>query len=197
MPQEMPRIFTVDLATDAALTPVSHNGYTMQSTAMPPVVLTVDGVTADPGLWILVKDQADAAQNGLYQVINQGVAGTTPWVIQRVSPASSLDNNMLVYVVAGTANANTMWRLDTADPITAGSTSLSWLQSSLVSSLALPSSAPSAALTPVTITQAANAGSADVGPTQTAVTNLETAVNTNSTSIASIILALQNAGILA
>ena len=63
---------------------------------------TIDGVTLAIHDRVLVKDQSDAAENGIY------VVGTTP---ARSADFSDADEVLgaVVYVVAGTVNASTAW----------------------------------------------------------------------------------------
>src|SRR5712671_417914 len=82
---------------------------------------TIDGVAVAAGDRVLVKDQTDATTNGLYN------AATGPWT--RTIDAnnnSQFAQGMMVAVANGTANANGLFRLTTANPITLGGSALNW-----------------------------------------------------------------------
>ena len=82
---------------------------------------TLDGITLATGDRVLVKDQSAGAENGIYEVA--------------ASPARAYDQStddpafgFLVYVIAGTANAGTVWKnTNTAAP-TIGTTALTFVQ---------------------------------------------------------------------
>lgn len=84
---------------------------------------TVDGVALAVGDRVLVKDQTTASQNGIY------VVSATAW-----SRAPDADNNpggevtsgMFCFVEEGTVNADCGFVLTTNDPITLGTTALSF-----------------------------------------------------------------------
>lgn len=84
---------------------------------------TVDGVALSVGDRVLVKDQSTASQNGIY------VVASGSW-----TRASDADNNpggevtsgMFTFVELGTVNANCGFVLTTSDPITLGTTDLSF-----------------------------------------------------------------------
>lgn len=74
---------------------------------------TIDGIAVVSGDRVLVKDQADAKENGIYN------ADTGDW-----DRAADFDGNLdittgtLMIVNYGTANANTYWRVSSVSPIT-------------------------------------------------------------------------------
>ncbi|PLV19750.1 phage tail protein, partial [Pseudomonas guariconensis] len=83
---------------------------------------TVDGVALTAGARVLVKDQAAAKDNGLYQVVAGG-----PWT--RCADADSsgeMTPGLLVPVERGTANGDSVWQLVTDAPITLGVTALTF-----------------------------------------------------------------------
>jgi stress response protein SCP2 len=85
---------------------------------------TIDGVSVVDGDRVLVKNQSTGSQNGIYIVTDGGA-----WT--RSSDADSdieVDSGLFVFVEEGTANADTGWVLSTNDPITLGSTSLTFTQ---------------------------------------------------------------------
>jgi hypothetical protein len=85
---------------------------------------TVDGVTLVTGDRILIKDQATGSENGIYTV-NSGGAPTR---------ATDFDSNAEVtsgaftFVEEGTVNGDGGFVLTTNDPITVGTTSLTFVQ---------------------------------------------------------------------
>ncbi len=82
---------------------------------------TIDGVVLAAGDRVLVKDQTDATTNGLYNV------ATGPWT--RTIDAnnnSHFAQGLMVAVGNGTANANGLFRLTALNPITLGTSALTW-----------------------------------------------------------------------
>jgi len=100
-------------------------------------VLGIDGVTLAVGNRILLKDQTDAKQNGIYVVTTLG-SGSSTWLITR---ASDSDNSITgqvsagdaVYVQGGTTNINQAF-IETTDgtgtngAIIIGTDSITWTQ---------------------------------------------------------------------
>ena len=83
---------------------------------------------------VLVKNESNAAYNGVYTVTNQG-SGSTNWVLTRAtdfnqpgSGSNYISPGAYVFVVNGSANANTSWVQSTPLPITVGTTSLAFIQ---------------------------------------------------------------------
>jgi len=96
----------------------------------------VDGVTLSVNDRVLVAGQSTGSQNGIYYVQTVGAGSTGTWV--RTVDASSTGQilgGMLVMVSQGTTYADTVWELTTDDPITVGTTSLTFVQSNGSSSL--------------------------------------------------------------
>lgn len=83
----------------------------------------VDGVTLATGDRILLKNQAAAAENGIYTVAASGAP-------TRATDADSSGDlvGAAVFVSEGTTNGNTLWVLTTDAPITVGTTALVWAQ---------------------------------------------------------------------
>jgi hypothetical protein len=84
---------------------------------------SIDGVTLATGDRILIKNQATAADNGIYVVAASGAPA-------RATDADSGAElvNASCYVSEGTANADTQWCCTTNAPITLGATSLAFAQ---------------------------------------------------------------------
>jgi hypothetical protein len=90
---------------------------------------TLDSVSLGIGNRILVKDQTNGAQNGLYVVRSVGTGSNGWWTRTLDSNQSSFVTSGLTVVVAqGTVNAGQEFRLTTPDPITLNTTSLSFLR---------------------------------------------------------------------
>jgi hypothetical protein len=130
-------------ATTANLTATYNNGSSgigatlTNSGAL--TALIVDGHTytsgdVTAGSRLLVKNQTDQTQNGVYVVTNQG-SGSTAWVLTRASDydtsgtgINEVDQGDYILVIYGSTNANTAWIQQTPLPITIGSTSIVFLQ---------------------------------------------------------------------
>lgn len=89
---------------------------------------TVDGVTAVVGDRFLDKDHATGSVRGIYTVTNLG-SGGTPWVVTRAvdcDASSEVTCGLTVLVEEGTVAAGKPFILTTANPITLGTTSLTF-----------------------------------------------------------------------
>lgn len=84
---------------------------------------TVDGVALATGDRILIKNQATAAENGIYTVNASGA----PTRATDADAAGELEG-AAVYVREGTTNAGTAWTLQTTGTITVGTTGLTFTQ---------------------------------------------------------------------
>ena len=104
----------VALATTAALPTCNYNngtdgvGATLTATAN--AALTVDSGTVSVGYSILVKNQADAKQNGIYSVTATGSAGAV-WVLTRRTdsdnnPSGEVQKGDAIFVTGGSTNVN-------------------------------------------------------------------------------------------
>lgn len=83
---------------------------------------TIDGVSVTGGQRVLVKNQANAALNGIYN------ANSGAWTISSDSITGELTSGALVLSVGGSTQAGTQWYLQTPDPITVGTTNQTWTQ---------------------------------------------------------------------
>ena len=87
--------------------------------------LTVDGSAQTTGKSILVKNQVDGKQNGIYYITAQGIDGSAPFVLTRRSDS---DNNIAgqvkpgdaIFVVGGTNNGGQAFTLTTTGTGTGG-----------------------------------------------------------------------------
>lgn len=113
----------------AASTRVSNTRTANANGAFP----TIDGVNS----WsvddrILDKDNATGADRGIWAIVSPGSV-STPWVLARTGDADTsaeFTGGLRVPVVSGTLNGGKVFKLDTADPITLNTTSLSFSQDS-------------------------------------------------------------------
>ena len=134
----------VGYATTAALPAATYNngtgGVNATLTANANGALTVDGYTftspADNGTRILIKNQSNGAENGVYTLTQAGNSSPgAPFILTRSSDMDSvgtgvdqIDEGDFFLVTSGTANANTAWVQQTPPPITIGTTALVFQQ---------------------------------------------------------------------
>jgi hypothetical protein len=129
---------SVRLATVAALPANTYNngssGVGATLTANANGALSVDGVAAVVGNRILVKNEAAAANNGVYTVTQVG-DGSTPYILTRATDFDSagtgvdqIDQGDFFLVTAGSTLANTSWVQQTPLPITVGTTAITFTQ---------------------------------------------------------------------
>ena len=85
---------------------------------------TMDGVVLATNDRILLKDQADATENGIRIVQASGAPIRAP----DADANAEVTANLTVFVEEGTSNADTSWTLTTNDPITVDVTSLTFAQ---------------------------------------------------------------------
>ena len=124
------------LATTAALTVDYANGTAgvgaTLTNAGTLAALTLDSIPAVAGDRILIKDQSDAIQNGIYTVTNIGSAAAA-WVLTR---ATDFDNNPdgevgggdFIFVQEGTSQADNGYVVTTNGIITVGTTTIDFVQ---------------------------------------------------------------------
>lgn len=85
---------------------------------------TIDGQTLVTGWRVLVKNQTAGEENGIYVVPASGAASRAT----DADTSAEVTMGMSVWVRLGTAHANQEWTLSTADPITLGTTALTFVQ---------------------------------------------------------------------
>ena len=83
---------------------------------------TIDGISCVDGDRVLVKNQTTTANNGVYEV------DTGTWSRTKdCDGAYDLKNGTLIFVRQGTTNGNKIFKCSATDPITIGTTSLSFV----------------------------------------------------------------------
>lgn len=107
---------------------------------------TIDGVSVVAGDRVLVKNQTTGSQNGIY------VAASSSWSRATDCDADAeVKAGLTTFVSEGTTNGNALYTLTTDDPITVGSTALTFTQTA---SITLGSA------TPLALASSGSAGSA-------------------------------------
>ena len=136
---------------------------------------TVDGITLVANDRVLVTGQTTGSQNGLYYVSTLGTGSNGTWT-------RSSDGNvtgeilagLIVMVTEGTTYADTQWKLTTDDPITIGTTALTFVQNYLANSISSGTSNVSVrAGANVTISSAGTANVLTISSTGTVVSGTE------------------------
>ena len=84
----------------------------------------VDGVTLVTGDRILLKNQSNGAENGIYTVNATGA----PTRATDADASADVTAGLTAFVSEGTTNGNSSWTLTTDDAITLGTTSLTFTQ---------------------------------------------------------------------
>lgn len=129
---------SVDHATTTALPTCTYNngssGVGATLTASANGALSIDGFAVSTADRVLIKNQANQAQNGVYVVTQTGSAGT-PFILTRASDFNTagsgpnqIDAGDFFLVTTGTVNANTAWVQQTPLPITIGTTAIVFVQ---------------------------------------------------------------------
>ena len=124
--------------------------------------LVLDGVTVDVDDRVLIYEQTDATQNGVYTVTNVG-SGSTNWVLTRATDADSyapsdpdsLGQGDAFFVQEGNTGAGELYVMNTEGTITFGTTDITFVQ---ISSAAIYSAGSGIALTGTEFSVAAGSG---------------------------------------
>lgn len=123
------------VATTTALDAYTPSGSPAVLTADANGLLQIDGVNLNDGDSILVKDESGANEkyNGVYTVTDAGGndPGGSPFILTRRDDANTsieVNTGDTYFVQEGTANGGTTWSLQTAPPITLGTTALHFVQ---------------------------------------------------------------------
>lgn len=85
---------------------------------------TIDGVVVATGDRVLLKNQTAGAENGIYVVVASGAASRST----DADVSADVTSGMYVFVSEGTVSADMSYVLTTNDPITLGTTALSFTQ---------------------------------------------------------------------
>ena len=129
---------SVDHATTTALPTCTYNngssGVGATLTASANGALSIDGFAVSTADRVLIKNQVNQAQNGVYVVTQTGSAGA-PFILTRASDFNTagsgpnqIDAGDFFLVTTGTVNANTAWVQQTPLPITIGTTAIVFVQ---------------------------------------------------------------------
>jgi LysM repeat protein len=92
---------------------------------------TLDGQAVSVGQRVLIKDQTNQIQNGVYTLTNNGSAGVTAWVLTRAtdqdnSVSGEMANGDDFSVIGGTVNAGKSFVNSTTGTITIGTTNITY-----------------------------------------------------------------------
>jgi hypothetical protein len=117
---------TAALATNTYSNGASGVGATLTATANG-ALGAIDGYTPVVNDRILVKNEATAANNGIY-VVTQVGSGAAPYVLTRATDvdAPAELQGATAYVQNGTANGGLAWTMNQTSAITVGTTALNW-----------------------------------------------------------------------
>lgn len=92
---------------------------------------TVDGVSLALNDRVLVTGQTTGSENGIYHVTTVGSGSNGTWARSPDADATGdMTAGMVVMVTEGTSYADTSWKITTDDPITLGTTSITFAQAS-------------------------------------------------------------------
>jgi hypothetical protein len=102
----------------------------------------VDGVSLNVNDRVLCTAQSTASQNLIYVVttVGTGVTGTWTTAYDDTTGEGTLDAGTIVMVTEGQTYADTQWKLITDNPITIGTTNLTWTQNYSANSISSGSS---------------------------------------------------------
>lgn len=128
---------------------------------------SVDGVNLSVNDRVLVIGQNTGNQNGIYRVSILGTGSNGTWVrTSDTNETGEIEAGMIVMVTEGTLYSDTQWKLITDDPITVGTTTLTFVQNYFANSISAGTSnvvvTTNAA---VTISSAGTANVVSVGST--------------------------------
>ena len=89
----------------------------------------VDGVSLGLNDRVLVTGQSTGSENGIYSVTTVGAGANGTWARSSdADGAGELNAGSITMVTEGTTYADTQWKLTTDDPITIGSTALTFVR---------------------------------------------------------------------
>ena len=98
---------------------------------------SVDNITLVTNDRVLVKDQTDAKQNGLYRVTTAGNGSNGTWIRTLDADADDkVTSGLTTTISEGDANSGKTFKLSTPDPITLGTTNLTFIDPFIVTATA-------------------------------------------------------------
>ena len=120
-----PRAYQIyDIDYKQAVRVVSTSNYTLAGGTPN----SIDGVNLSLNDRVLVTGQSTGSQNGLYYVTTLGTGSNGTWARSvDGNETGEIDAGMIVMVTEGNTYADTQWKLTTNDPITIGSTTLTFV----------------------------------------------------------------------
>lgn len=95
--------------------------------------LTIDGKEPALGARILVKNQNDEKENGIYDVIQIGSV-SEPWILSRSSdyngqlPLGEIKSGDFTFVEDGNVNISTGWVMSSPNPVVVNTSNIHWTQ---------------------------------------------------------------------
>lgn len=127
-PKESVRVAT----TEELIVTSSGLGEGKTLTATSTGVLVIDGITLVNGDRVLIKDQTDAVNNGIYIVTSTGSVSTA-YILTRAidfdgTPSNEVSGGAFAFVESGTINANTGWVVSADGSITVDTNDIDWVQ---------------------------------------------------------------------
>lgn len=121
-----------DVATTADLTATYDNGASGVGATLTnsgaQAALEIDGVTVSVADRVLVKDQSDQTENGIYVVTDTG-SGATDWILTRAddydnSPTGEVVSGTYTIITYGDTNATNLFVMTTDGTITIGTSNI-------------------------------------------------------------------------
>lgn len=98
------------------------------------IIFQIDSVFPPLNSYVLISNQSNAAQNGIYQVTNIG-SSVSNWVLTRSTGFNSsinIINGAVVLVQFGSTESNTFWQLQFNNSVVVGTTLLNFFPFSFV-----------------------------------------------------------------
>jgi hypothetical protein len=120
---------TTDPLDATFTTAVAHGALTSNTYE----TFTVDGVSPPVGARILVKNQTDEIQNGIYTVVQTG-GPSESWILTRstdfngVAPAGTVRSGDFTFVEQGDMYSGAGWVMNSLDPVTLNISPIHWTQ---------------------------------------------------------------------
>lgn len=119
------KAYVDSIATSGVVWLTAAKAATVADIALSGIPSTIDGVSMQSGDRVLVKNQTNAAQNGVYDIASGSWTRSTDF--DTVS-SSEIASGKSIFVQNGNANGGTSWVLSTTGTITLGTTALNWTQ---------------------------------------------------------------------